>query len=237
MFRMSYKKGNNEVENPYWMSFSDIMSGLLLVFMLATTILILELTDKREKVNEAILEIKKAEEVKDEVLHEIKTELERLGIAVIINDNESLLRIPQGTLSFKKNSDDIPNENFDDVTAIGQTLFTSLMKENRISYFNTIFIEGHTDSDRSNLPKGNWGLSTSRAISVWEFWETESTPFNFLTNMSGESIFSVSGYGSTRRVNEREETEDDKRANRRIDIRFTVKKPSLTDLQSVEEMF
>ncbi len=242
MIRLRRNNDNNETENPYWMSFSDIMSGLLLIFMLATAILILELTEKKEKVNDAIDEIRQAEQVKQEIMEEIKKELDKLNIFVEINDNESLIRIPEETLTFSTNSDLIPMQQViqDNVKAIGSVLHTAITSNNRLGYLDTIFLEGHTDSRPSNREKGNWGLSTFRAISLWNYWDMELdlTPsFSEMTNYSGQSLFSVSGYAATRRVNEIEITESEQRANRRIDIRFTVKKPVLKDLQDVSGIF
>ena len=39
-------------ENPYWMSFSDIMSALLVIFILAAVILILQLMEKQKEIDE-----------------------------------------------------------------------------------------------------------------------------------------------------------------------------------------
>ena len=40
-----YQSSGADEENPYWISFSDIMSGLLIVFILAALALILELME------------------------------------------------------------------------------------------------------------------------------------------------------------------------------------------------
>ena len=50
-------------ENPYWISFSDIMAGLLVIFVLAAVALILELEQKRDEWDKTIAQIAKAEEV------------------------------------------------------------------------------------------------------------------------------------------------------------------------------
>ncbi|MDU3956382.1 MAG: chemotaxis protein MotB, partial [Pseudomonas aeruginosa] len=39
------KEVSVDEENPYWMSFSDIMSALLVIFILASVILILQLME------------------------------------------------------------------------------------------------------------------------------------------------------------------------------------------------
>ena len=52
-------------------------------------------------------------------------------------------------------------------------------------------------------------------------------------NGYGKNLFSVSGYAATRRVNLIENTDADKKQNRRIDLRFTVKKPSSEDWEKI----
>lgn len=75
-------------ENPYWLSFSDIMSGLLIIFVLASLVLVLELSQRKTVVDEKILERTKAEKIRHEVLIEIMEELRQreysLKLAIMI---------------------------------------------------------------------------------------------------------------------------------------------------------
>ena len=87
---------------------------------------------------------------------------------------------------------------------------------------------------------GNWGLSTYRAIAVWEFWESSRSQANQLVgllNYKKRPVFSVSGYGSTRRIVEEDDTAEERRMNRRIDVRFTMKSVEQTDLEQLIERF
>ena len=59
---------------------------------------------------------------------------------------------------------------------------------------------------------------------------------NELQNFNGQLLFSVSGYADTRRVDLIEETEEQRARNRRIDIRFTVKKPKLEDYEKAKDV-
>jgi flagellar motor protein MotB len=228
-------------ENPYWISFSDLMTGLLVIFILAAVSLIIELTDKSEKVDQSILELKKAEKDRNDVIQEIQEELSKKGIVVLVADNETVVRIPESTLSFGSGQDDLPNDDFviSQVREIGKTIYNTLVKGKRINSFDTIFIEGHTDSDNFWKRKGNWGLSSDRAISVWNAWNdaVDGQPMIAeLQNEMGQKLFSVSGYAATRRVNTQELTDADKAQNRRIDIRFTVKKPTIESLQEIKKI-
>ena len=50
----STNRGSVDEENPYWISFSDIMSGLLILFILVSMTLSLELSANREAVVQKI---------------------------------------------------------------------------------------------------------------------------------------------------------------------------------------
>ena len=252
MLRPSRGRSNSNVdeENPYWISFSDIMSGLLVVFILASLVLILQLTTevdkvevKSQKIENSVQELKKANSIKNQILKEIQNELKESKISVEIVDNESVLRIPDDELTFGPDRYDIPTSGdaFVRAALIGQALYQSIIKGEREKYLDTVFIEGHTDSQSSRVFKemGNWGLSTYRAISVWKFWNEQlgsNNNLESLKNHAGKPLFSVSGYASQRRLIENEITKSDLQKNRRIDIRFTVKNPSISDYENAKEI-
>ena len=120
---------------------------------------------------------------------------------------------------------------------IGRALYTAITREDRWGYLETVFVEGHSNSRKApNYRMGNWELSALRAISLWQFWigQTEYGPLLAqLRNREGKHLFSVSGYAATRRVAEIEDTEEAMRSNRRIDIRFTTRQPSIMEMEDV----
>ena len=56
-----------------------------------------------------------------------------------------------------------------------------------------------------------------------------------LVNKNGEKIFSCSGYADTRRIKEND-TEDNKRSNRRIDLRFNIATPTNEELEIIRDI-
>lgn len=231
-------------ENPYWISFSDIMAGLLVLFVLAAAALILELTQKSAEWDDAIREIAKAEQVRKDILREVERELNQQNIPVRISDNDTVLRIPENVLTFRQGRHDLPQDAYHREVAlqIGQVLYQTIARDERWQYLDTIFVEGHTDSVpfRNGAIKGNWGLSTFRAIAVWDYWNEHMAPGSRLEDMQnhmGKKLFSVSGYAATRPDVATESdplSEESMRKNRRIDIRFTVRRPALEDYESVK---
>lgn len=241
MDNMFARSSNNvDEENPYWMSFSDLMSGLLVIFILAAIALIIELTQKTQQIDDSIEELKKAEQARRNIILEMQEELAQKNIRVEIADNDTVIRIPESTLGFASGQHEIPNNEQMQaaVREIGKTLHTAIIKQKRFRYLDTVFVEGHTDSEKIwYRGKGNWGLSADRAISIWDAWETEldlQPKLNAMNNAYGQKLFSVSGYAASRRVDLTEETEAQKARNRRIDIRFTVKKPSIAEIESIK---
>lgn len=226
-------------DNPYWMSYSDLMSALLIIFLLAVVALLIELTIKNQSIDIAIDDLETAQQARELILKETKDILEKHNIKVEITDNETVLRIPESTLAFESGKNSIPTDNstINNVITIGQVLHESILKGKRFIYLDTVFIEGHTDGVPIHYRgKGNWGLSADRAISVWKLWEANSllTPsMNSMQNAFGQQLFSVSGYADTRKVQVTETTAAERRKNRRIDIRFTVKKPAIKDFEAI----
>ncbi len=241
-------------ENPYWVSFSDIMAGLLFIFILASIVFIIQimeiekqLEEKSKRWDEQIEEIARAEKVRKNILHEIEAELRNKNISVEVIDNDTVLRIPDHVLTFKRGSSDLPaGEAVRDIAEeIGHVIYSSVTTDDRWQYLDTVFIEGHTDPDpyKNKVLKGNWGLSTMRAISLWQFWNMKMSVgerLDELYNHDGKKLFSVSGYAATRRSCEKhcEEATDSLsyQYDRRIDIRFTVRRPAIEDYQSVKQV-
>lgn len=248
-------------ENPYWMSFSDMMASLLVIFMLATAALMLqlsELIDKQEKRNveadELVRKVMQAGKIRQDIVQELKKDLEsslkdihgeKVDISVSLDN--TVVHIPEAALRFTSGSSEIPDNMQENVRKIGNVLYNALnktdedTKKRRYEFLDTVFIEGHTDSNFYNnaMLRGNWGLSAMRAISVWQFWEhSADQPSNGLVrifNHDNKSLFSVSGYGDTRPINKECEKYDDKchEKNRRIDIRITERTLTQKELESL----
>ncbi len=241
---MRWRKSNEVVvdeENPYWMSFSDMMSALLVIFILAAVILILQLMEKQKAFDQQVSQLEKAEQVRNDMLQEAVAELRKRGIKVEVSENHTVLRIPNELLGFDTGAYEVLPRYQATAQEIGEVINAVISKDDRVQYLDTVFVEGHTDNRPYNNTqiKGNWGLSTFRAISLWQFWSSElpeAARLNRLNNQDGDPLFSVSGYGETRPVNDQQSSEEDYRLNRRIDIRFTIRRPLSAEYEGVREM-
>lgn len=231
---------NVDEDNPYWMSFSDILSGLLVLFILASVVLILQLMEKQTEFDEEVLILRQAESVRKTILEEAAEALQERGIKVSVSENHTVLSISNSLLGFETNAYDIQPRYQDTALEIGEVLSEVIQKDDRIQYLDTVFIEGHTDNRPSIgfMGKGNWGLSSFRAISLWQFWNSaldDGHKLDRLSNKEGLPLFSVSGYAETRPVIADQKTEEDYRLNRRIDIRFTIRRPSSAEYEEIKK--
>jgi flagellar motor protein MotB len=238
----------------YWISFTDLMSALLFIFILAVVVLVLQLAEHQESLaaqqsqlqeqqvrfDKEIEALGSAEQVRQDMLLEIRDDLQKQGIEVLITENNSVLSIPSERLGFEASSYELEETFEPEARAIGTAVSTAIQKDDRLQYLDTAFVEGHTDNALFDGLEGtgNWGLSTFRAISLWRFWEDDlpaQLRLGSLTNAESKPLFSVSGYGETRPVEGDQSSNNARALNRRIDIRFTVVSPTSDDLADISE--
>lgn len=221
------------------LSISDLMAGLLSIFILALCFYILNFTQKTSTLTENNIK-------REQLIKELQKEIESMGIKVTIDEKRGILRIPEDTLSFASASAVVPDEQ--KVIKIGNVLLQTLKKDNYKNKVETVFIEGHTD----NIPisnyqfQSNWELSTQRAINVWNVMrKSPNDDLSKLTYVAKyrdkdgglkeveEPLFSCSGYAETRPVGPNN-TDAERKINRRIDIRFTMVPPVEEDSSIVK---
>lgn len=261
--RILRRQQHSEAEDNggYWISFSDLMAALLAVFILAVVVLALNLGHQQLALEEQqeehaelaarfeqqiaefdgqVSELRSSEQVRAAMVHEIKDELEAQGIEVHVTENNSVLSIPSAQLGFEAAEYEISPGFESTATAIGSAISQVIQRDDRLKHLDTIFVEGHTDNVAFHGLEGtgNWGLSTFRAISLWNLWE-EQLPaeerLSTLYNAAGNRLFSVSGYAETRPATEDQSVAEQRAQNRRIDIRFTIVRPSSSEMQELSD--
>jgi hypothetical protein len=265
MFKKRFQSQGEEDENPFLLSFSDLMACLLAIFILALVVTLFELEKRRaelrvskseligslegiqflqENIVSALGGISNREQNLTLMLAEIQTELKLSNVRVVIAENGTVLRIPEQQLQFALGKYDIPTGG--PAYAIGKALLQALQSGKNRAMLDTVFIEGHTDSVPNSREMGNWGLSTYRAISLWNYWTVSPGQFSELKNLQTipidksqpKPLFSVSGYADTRSTIQNIQNgklKDDRPEDRRIDIRFTLVSSEKKDLASLQE--
>lgn len=237
---------NEAKETNYWSSFTDVMTGVLFVFILVVVVLAIQLMQAQQDfkaqtddLSEQIANSSKAESFRKDMLFEIQKELKTEGIEVVVSKNGSVISIPNDLLGFDRGSYEIKKQYAAKSLTIGKVIADAIEQHDGSKFLDTVFVEGHTDSaNYTGLEgTGNWGLSTFRAISLWKLWEDDLPNDEQLAKMQGpddQPLFSVSGYAETRPMSANQSTEDGAAANRRIDIRFTISRADSGTLKEIE---
>jgi flagellar motor protein MotB len=219
---------SGEDENPFLLSFSDLMASLLAIFILVLIVTLVELEKRREELRlskeELIESLEEIQGVQDGIvrsltgvsqrehslatmLGSIQRDLEKQGIRVVIAENGTVLRIPEEQLQFALGKYNIPAAYTGPANTIGRALLDALKQPEYRSLLDTVFVEGHTDSVPNHREMGNWGLSTYRAISLWKFWTESPGEVTELKDLhtkpadlsqAPKPLFSVSGYADSR---------------------------------------
>lgn len=259
-------EGHGIFEDPdagYLVSVSDIMAGLLFIFIITLVSFVIqfqfasevkeketeELQQKNETTEQVITRLTNNRSVRDMLLQEIKDKLLVQGVRVSVDQELGVLRLTEETVRFRSMSadlDEVPKRHLTLIAAVLNELLPCYALNEKVATscdpltqgkLEAVFIEGHTDNKpiRNSSGYTNWDLSAKRAIATYQYVVEQYPNLGELQNASGLPLFSVAGYAEQRPVVYHDTPTDDER-NRRIDIRFIMTPPSRDDIELVEEM-
>jgi len=204
-------------ENPFLISLSDLMAGLLTIFILALVYYIISFGQQTTKLTEN-------EDKRAQILGLLEQELRKAGVRV--KTDKDVLHLPEGVL-FDVGQAEIKETGWRVIGVLAPILNNILRNPEYQGAVETVFIEGHTDNVPIQTPRypSNWELSTQRAINTWRALQKVCPNLAALKNRSGQPLFSCSGYADSRPV-AANDTPEGRQANRRIDLRITMVPPS-----------
>lgn len=214
----------------YFMSMTDMMVGLLLIFIILLAYFALNLQSKTE-------ELTGANRARAEMLSDLQQTLKDKGLQVEIDTETGVLRLPDDVLFDKARWELTPAgtaavEKLADAMVEVLPCFTSspLCKGDPNPHqIDAVFVEGHTDSDPMLGSITNYTLSALRAEATFSTLREQQPALDeFRSDRLGESgavpILGLSGYGPDRPI-QLGDDEAAKKRNRRIDLRFLMKTP------------
>lgn len=212
---------SHNTEDCFSICLSDLMAGLLSIFILALTFYILNF-------DQAVSEITSNDARRATLLTEIKDEMLKNNIIVDIDTKQGVLLLPDKLL-FANAEATLSKDAHDRIIPILTKTFRDVLRQKEYAgKIETVFIEGHTDSKpiKTYRFRSNWELSTQRAINTWRrMQEIYPEIDKELLNAKNEPLFSCSGYADTR-PQVKSDTEEANRQNRRISFRITMTPPS-----------
>lgn len=217
-----------EEEESYFVSMTDMMVGLLFIFILILMYFALQFQKSTEN-------LQNAEDTRKEILYEVSELLKKQDIKVSIDEESGILRLPEESLRFPSGKYEIRVEDKRVISELASALNHVLpcyASGERPNYcrrsphsLEAMFVEGHTD----NVPIGkanysNWDLSVDRSVATYKAMIDVQPALETLRNRDNQYLLSVSGYGENRPI-VNNDTEERRRMNRRIDLRFVMATP------------
>lgn len=224
-------------EGSYLASVSDLMIGLLFIFIILVVVLALE-----QRRQEAELDtVKGAADPRASVTEVIGQALKDAKLDVRVDPASGVISLPSDTL-FALGSSSLSataTQAIRDarerlavvlpcyVASVRMHVTATQCAHNRGWHeIDTIFLEGHTDSVANTKPGGNLGLSFDRARSIQQVLTGEGSPLVPFRNSADQPIFSYSAYGADRLLAGIDGTAAQ---NRRVDLRIVLKYQSIND--------
>lgn len=249
---MRRRQGEPEEES-YFISMSDMLVGLLFVFII---LLVYFAVTFQQKENDLV----GAGEARKRLLEQLEEDIEKKlpGVNISIDTQTGILRLPEEVL-FKSSEYELSARGRDAVGLVAEVLAKRLpcyTKSSDVAVIrcvgpeekhkiDTLLIEGHTDvdpvrGDRTGL--GNLDLSARRATRTYLALTLSQAGLAKLTN--GDEIYpapvlGVAGYGPFRPVvgvGGKPLSYAERAKHRRIDLRFIMMTPKSDAAQEAADM-
>lgn len=250
----------NKEEEGYFVSMTDMMVGMLFLFIIMLMYFAMKFNEAAiqhqefaMKFNEAAIQHQEtvqnligADETRKDILESIGRSLKAQGVAVVIDTDNGILRLPESILFDINKSFPTPAGS----QALEKLAFSISQVLPCYAYFpgmerpincpssthsiESIFVEGHTDS--SGDAEFNWRLSMDRALHTYQDLIRYQQNLQSVQNRDGHPVISIAGYGKQRPAFPND-TPEHKSQNRRIDLRFIMSPPKAGQLDENKKEF
>jgi flagellar motor protein MotB len=249
MPRLTNRRALEEDDEGFYVSMSDMLTGLLFIFIILLVYYAVYFQQKEE-------ELTGAKEARSELLEDLRERMDKRGIAVEIVEATGVLRLtesraPTSTkILFTDASKDLTPYGQQAVNALADELAQVLpcytdeadprmtCPKKKPFRVDVLLVEGHSDKRRyfaGGKDDLNLDLSTNRAITTYNALRARQPGLDQLKTKVGSGdatqmmpILSVSGYGSSRPAFGHDgDDPKDFDVNRRIDLRFLMATPDV----------
>lgn len=213
---------HEESTEHFFTSFTDLLVGVIFLFMLLLMVFALNL--KQKPIKPAII----SEQIRAQVLREIGRRMETRQTPVTLDLANGIVRLPEAQL-FESGQWQLSPQGEAMVKSFAIVMGEIIpcaahanapcaWKPQPLS-LDSVLIEGHTDKRPFSNAQGygNWELSAFRAITVYRAMVEANPALEQSLNPGSQPILGISAYADRRPVDT-----NDLDPNRRIDIRFNM---------------
>lgn len=235
---MRKKHRREEEETSYWLSYSDMMAALLLIFILIISFTILqsqtvyeakesELAAQKELVEEQQEQLEEQQEeldkligIRKELIEALKEEFEGSSLSVTVDSKTGSIALDSSIL-FDSGQFALKNTGEDLLKKFLPKYMKVLTSKDFKEYVSEIIIEGHTDTQGDYLY--NLELSQKRALSVSSFClDTQKEVLSQKQIEKLRKIVTANGKSFSNPVLDADGKED-QNASRRVEFLFRLK--------------
>lgn len=237
MFNDNFDSYLLDIEEPpnYWMSYSDMMSGLLLIFVLFLSISIFQFNEQSKLLIEQSEEIKIQQEkidsiigVRTHLIEALKNQFKDSNLEIDIDPQTGAIRFSSGVF-FDTNKYTLKPSGKAYLNKFIPLYINVLLNKENSKYVSEIIIEGHTDTNGTYMY--NLDLSQKRAFEVTKY--ILSDEFKEITDEEKNKlrkIITANGRSFSNPIKNKEgKVELDK--SRRVEFKFRLK-----DEEMIQEM-
>lgn len=224
-------------ENPFSLSLGDLMAGLLLIFVLLLSFVMLRLEELVQDKKDQLVQIDEREQIKTLLIRRLLKELEDFDVEV--DPNTGVIRIKEGIL-FDFGKDALKQEGKNFLRLFIPKYVGVLLTDPGVSeHVAQVIIEGHTDNVGSWDHNLDLSLRRANSVAVYLFTE-EFGAFHYaedlkkLLSANGRSFSQpivpgdmteerTQSYTLMEWVNKYNNSEEARAQNRRVEFQFRLK--------------
>ncbi len=208
------KRRTDEAEKPFWISFSDLMTALMVLFLVVMTVALLSVTQRLRDVQKE--ELERAQAI-DRMVDQLKDAAARHeGVSITGNRDRVVIEFGDAA-RFAFNDFRISREGAKRLRSFVPPILAMANSEDGRKWFKRVIVEGFTDTDGTYLH--NLHLSLMRAESVVCTLlqpATEGFPLDDTQTKRVRELFMVGGFSSN---SSRASKDESRRVELRLDFR------------------
>lgn len=232
------KKRDNPSSLNYFISYTDLLVGLLFLFIILLMTFALSFRNAQVVLENRLDDIERRVDIRRVLLNRIRDNLRlasRGRLEVQVDADQGILRFGEGVL-FDAGSAHLDSAAEDALNLLARELARELpcygserganCPQGSEPILEAVYIEGHTDSQDIHTRQypTNWHLASDRAYQTYNHLIGRAPRLRSVLNSSGTFLLSASAYADQRPVTSRDEAHWPE--NRRIDIRFLLAPPT-----------
>ncbi|MBO0993421.1 OmpA family protein [Bacillus sp. SD088] len=206
---------NEQDDSHFWPSFTDLLTTILLCFML---IFIIMMVIKSLQIKEMKQTIDQIMGVRSQLVDELKTEFQDSAAGIEVDEKTGAM-IFNTEILFPYDQSELKPASLEFLDEFVPKYLDVLLKSGYEDYVAEIIIEGHTDRDGSYLY--NLRLAQDRSYSVADYILSEDFPYKEIQKQLENKLTVNSKSYTDFRTNEQGEYSADE--SRRVEFKFRLK--------------